>query len=156
MDLSARSAPKSEPDVKGCLSVNFPVCSVCQKLGVYQRLPIKATQCDISSEGEDRPSDTTNGGEWWPDQVDLKAVTIGNMSIDSKHVATECERGRYREITVDSGAGESVVNPDDWPNVDLKPSKGSVSGQRYVGPGGETIDNLGELTVKVRTERRGG
>ena len=55
----------------------------------------------------------------------------------------------YREITVDSGVGESVVNPDEWPNVDLKPSKGSMKGQRYVGPGGEKIDNLGELTVKV-------
>ena len=29
---SARNAPKSEPDVKGCLSVNFSVCSVCRKL----------------------------------------------------------------------------------------------------------------------------
>ena len=25
------------------------------------------------------------------------------------------------------------MNPDDWPNIDLKPSKGSVKGQRYVG-----------------------
>ena len=55
-----------------------------------------------------------------------------------------------------TGAGESFVNPDDWPNIDLKPSKGSVKGQRYVGPGGEKIDNLGELTVKVRTEQYGG
>ena len=58
-----------------------------------------------------------------PDEVDLNAVTMGNMTIDSKPVATDDERGRYREITVDSGAGESVVNPDDWPNVDLKPSR---------------------------------
>ena len=27
------------------------------------------------------------------------------------------------------------MNPDEWPNVDLQPSKGSVKGQRYVGPG---------------------
>ena len=88
--------------------------------------------------------------------MDLNAVTIDNMTIDSKPVATDGERGRYREITVDSGAGETVVNPHDWPNVDLKPSKSSVKGQRYVGPGGEKIDNLGDLTVKVRTERHGG
>ena len=31
-----------------------------------------------------------------------------------------------------------------------------MKGQRYVCPGGEKIDNLGELTVKVRTERHGG
>ena len=87
--------------------------------------------------------------------MDLNAVTIGNMSIDSKPVATDGERGRYREITVDFGAGESVVNPDDWPNADLKPSKASVKGQRYVGLGGVQMDNLGDLTVKVRTERHG-
>ena len=80
--------------------------------------------------------------------MELNAVTIGNMSTDSKLVETDGRRGRYREITVDSGAAESVVNPDDWPNVGLKPSKGSVKGQRYVGPG--NLDNLGEITVKVR------
>ena len=69
---------------------------------------MKAPQYDISSEGEDRPSDSSSDGEWWPDEVDLNAVTIGNMSIDSKPVATEGERGRYREIAVDSGAGKSV------------------------------------------------
>ena len=42
IDPWARNALKSEPDVKGCLSVNFPVCSVCQKPLVYQRLPMKA------------------------------------------------------------------------------------------------------------------
>ena len=139
VDPWARNAPKSVPSVKSRLSVNFLVCSVCQKLGVYQHLPIQAPRYDISSEGEGRhdevpvevpPSDHSNDGEWWPDEVDLNTVTISNMSLDSKLVETDGKRGRYREITVDSGAGESVVNPDDWPNVDLKPSKGSVKGQR--------------------------
>ena len=142
MDPWLRNTPKSVPDVKGCLSVNFPVCSVCQKLGVYQRLPVKAPQYDISSSGEDRPSDNSNDGEWWPDEVDLNAVTLGNMTIDSKPVARDGERGRYREITVDSGARESVVNPHDWPHVDLKTSKGSVKGQRHLGLGGEKMNNL--------------
>ena len=75
--------------------MNFPACSVCQKLEVYQRLPVKASQYDISSEGEDRPSDNSNDGEWWPDEVDMNAVTIGNMSINSKPVAADGERGRY-------------------------------------------------------------
>ena len=114
-------------------------------------LPITALQCDISSEGEGRPdevpievapSDNSNDGEWWPDEMDLNTVTIGNMSIHSKFVETGGKRGRYRDITVDSGAGESVVNPHEWLNIDLKPSKGSVKGQRYAGPGVEKIDNL--------------
>ena len=133
MEPWARNAPQSEPDEKGCFSMNFPVCSVNQKLGVYQRLPIKASQYDISSGGEDRPSDNSNDGESWPDEVDLNAVTIGNMSIDSKPVATDGKRSRYREVTVDSGTKESIVNPNNWSNVDLKPSKGSVKGQRTRG-----------------------
>ena len=59
---------------------------------------------------------------------------FGNMPIDSKPVATDGERGRYREITVDYGAGESVVNPDEWPNDDLKPSKGLSERTTIRGP----------------------
>ena len=52
------------------------------------------------------------------------------------------KRGRYREITVDSGAGESVVNPGDWPNVDLKPS----TIRRF-----ETVNDTWALEVKRLT-----
>ena len=138
---------------------------MCQKLGVFEHCQLKLTRTSPTGgrglpDGvpiDFGPSDHSNdGGEWWPDEVDLNTVTINNMSIDSKLFETDGKRGRYREITVDSGAGESVVNPDDWPNVDLKPSMGSVNGQRYVGLGGEKIDNRRELTVKVCTERHGG
>ena len=95
VDLWARTAPKSVPSVKSCLSVNFPVCSVCQKLGVYQQLPTKAPQYDFSTEGEGRPDEIpvvvapsahSDDEEWWADEVDLNTVTISNMSIDSKPV----------------------------------------------------------------------
>ena len=131
------------------------VWTTAGKSCLHQKPP-KIDDLSHTIQREGRQSDNSNDGEWWPDEVDLNVVTSGKMSIDSKPVATEGERGRYREITVDSGAGESVVYPDDWATVDLKPSKGSVKGQRHVGPGGETMDNLGELTVKVRTERHGG
>ena len=128
MDSWARNVPKSVPDVKGCFSVKFPVCSVCRNAAVYQRLSIKAPQYDISSEGEETDRTTTPiDGEWWLDEVDLNAVTICNMSIDSKPGETDGKRGRYREITVDSGAGESVVNTDEWSIVDLTPSKEGLS-----------------------------
>ena len=42
----------------------------------------------------------------------------------------------FGEITVDSGAGESVINPRDLPDVALEPSAGSRRGQVYLGPGG--------------------
>ena len=62
--------------------------------------------------------------------MELNTVTISNMSIDNNLVETDGKRGRYREITLDSGVGESAVDPHDWPNVDLKPSKGLPKGQR--------------------------
>ena len=124
MDPWARNTPKSEPDVKRLPLSELPCLFSVPEAG---SVPTSANEKrhDISSEG-DRPSDHSNDEEWDPDEVDQNAVTLGNMSIDSKPVATDGERGRYREITVDSGAGDSVVNPDDWPNIDLKQSKGSV------------------------------
>ena len=95
MDPCAQNAPKSVSRAKGCLSVNVPVCSLCQKLGVPTSAHESATG-DISSEGEDRPSDNSTDGEWWLDEVDLNAATIGNMSIDSKPVETDGRRGQYR------------------------------------------------------------
>ena len=239
VDPGARNAPKSVPNVKKLSLSEFPVCSACQKLGVYRHLPMKAQPYFLlpnkraggkKSDGrrvwhfvdrERRPRkrrdpegrsvwhvtynhDAAGSDVWlqawvfvfvrttvatvhqtghkkksafrsacseagsmtspvkekadltkfqlnllrvttpmmessWPDEVDLSTVTICNKSMDSEPVETDGKRGRYREITVDSGAGESLVNPDEWPNVDLKPSKGSVKGQRYVAPGGEKI-----------------
>ena len=52
--------------------------------------------------------------------MELNAVTIGNMSIDRETVSTDGRRGRYREITVDSGAGVSVVNPDVSETLEVK------------------------------------
>ena len=49
-----------------------------------------------------------------------------------------------------------MINPLDLPGIPLEPSAGSKRGQRYVGPGGERIDNLGELSVDLQTEHRGG
>ena len=60
--------------------------------------------------------------------------------------------GRYGTLTVGSGTGESFVNTAEWP----RPSKGSLKEQRHVGPGGEKLDRLGNLTVKVSTEQHGG
>ena len=114
----AQNAQRSASRTKGYLSVNFLTCSVCQKLGVYnQHLPTAAFQDDIPSEGECRPHEVpievAPCKEWLPEEVELNTVMISNMFIDRKPVETDGKRGRYREITIDCGAGESVVNPDE-------------------------------------------
>ena len=58
------------------------------------------------------PIEVAPGEVWLLDEVELYAVTISNVSIDSKLVETDGKRGRYREITFDSGEGKSVENPD--------------------------------------------
>ena len=64
--------------------------------------------------------------------------------------AVTTDEGDEMEITVDSGAGASVINPRDLPGVPLRPSAGSQRGQRYVGPGGEVIANMGQLEPSFR------
>ena len=76
----------------------MPVLCV-KKLGLYiQQLPMTASPCDISSEGEGQPDEipeeaapnsNSNDEEWWPNEVDL------NAAIDSKPVETDGRRGRY-------------------------------------------------------------
>ena len=87
--------PKSRSSAKVCLSVNFSICSVCQKLGVYkprfanEQLP---PHYDIPGEGECRhdevPIEIAPCEVWLLDEVELKTVTFSNMSIDSKLVET--------------------------------------------------------------------
>ena len=127
--------------------MNFPVCLFVSEIGRLR--PTFANSIEGECRPGEKPIEVAPSEERLPDEIELNTVTISNMSIDSKSVETD-------GITVDSGAGESVVNPDEWPSVDLKPSKGSVKGQRYVGPGGEKINNLRELTVTERTARHGG
>ena len=88
---------------------------------MYQHLLSQASQYHTSREGGGRsdeipvdvaPSDHSSDEEWCTDEVDLKTVTITKMSIDSKHFGTDGKRGRYREITIDSGSRKPVVNPD--------------------------------------------
>ena len=55
---------------------------------------------------------------------------------------------RY-DITIDSGAGQSAINPADVPEYALQPSEGQAKGQHFVGAGGERLPNLGQKTVPL-------
>ena len=81
------------------------------------------------------------------DAVELLAM--GDMEVDSYR------EGDRMEITVDSGAGESVANPLSMPLYPVVPSAGSKRGQKYRGPGGEVIPNTGEQRVAVKVASGG-
>ena len=70
-----------------------------------------------------------------------------NMSVPEQEGLKE-----FKEITVDSGAGESVADPEDFPGHLVSASPGSLMGQKFVGPGGEKIPNQGQFTPKMVTE----
>ena len=78
------------------------------------------------------------------DLVELMA--LGDQEMQTYH------DGDRMDITVDSGAGESVANPLSLPDFPMLPSAGSKRGQRYRGPGGEVIPNTGEQKLAVKLE----
>ena len=53
---------------------------------------------------------------------------------------------------MDSGAGATVANPDDFPGCVVTDSPGSLAGQLFVGAGNENIANEGQFRVPYRLE----
>jgi len=85
------------------------------------------------------------------DVTELNAVDLDlNSLTPEQNGFTE-----MAEITVDSGATESVTHPKDMPNSVVEPSPGSCAGQMYVGPGGEKIPNIGQVKKQVMLEHGG-
>ena len=66
--------------------------------------------------------------------------------------AVKEEDGDSLWITVDSGASENVISERMAPQFEVKPSKGSRGGVKYVTANGSLMNNKGENDVKVRTK----
>ena len=65
------------------------------------------------------------------EETELYAVDVSSMTIGVSDRQDDGDRrGQPFELTVDSGAGESVVDPAHWPNATLAPSEGSKRGQK--------------------------
>ena len=77
-----------------------------------------------------------------------EALELNSLEINTVN-AQEYE---LVEMTVDSGAGEPVCNPDHFPGVTLVDSPGSIAGQKYVGPSGEEIPNEGQFSTSLLLE----
>ena len=59
---------------------------------------------------------------------------------------------RY-DLTIDSGAGESVAPKSMIGNHPILPSAGSIAGQKFVGPGGEIYYNQGKASLDMINEK---
>ena len=80
-----------------------------------------------------------------PLEVDLCAVER------LEGVARPVGRRLPHGITVDSGAGQSVMSPDAVPEYALQPSSGQAKGQQFIGAGGERMPNMGEKRIPLMT-----
>jgi len=63
----------------------------------------------------------------------------------------ESDNDEYIDMTVDSGASDTVANRDIAPNCEVVPSEGSRKGVKYVAAAGKTIPNEGEKRVRTET-----
>ena len=78
--------------------------------------------------------------------MDLCGFIVEPISVNSTETSSS---GRSFDITVDSGAGKSVMPPDAAPDYALQTSAGQLEGQHFVGAGGDRIKNLGQKVVPL-------
>ena len=57
-------------------------------------------------------------------------------------------------VTVDSGACDSVIDPEDVPGYEVRETKASRSGEAFASATGETIPNLGEIELPFQTREQ--
>ena len=65
---------------------------------------------------------------------------------------------RGPDIAIDSGAAVPVANPRDFPGCKVEESEGSIAGQKFIEPGGQTMPNEGQFRpgVVLETGDEGG
>ena len=59
--------------------------------------------------------------------------------------------GRYISMAVDSGACDSVIDPEDVPEYPPVETKASIGGLAYASATGDEIPNLGEIKLPFST-----
>ena len=105
-------------------------CSICRKDGVYDRHERKML-CHQSYAYDGMPEILNRSPI--PSIVDLCPVSVDDALVG---------RRLSYDITVDSGAGKSVMNPDAIPEYPVQESPGQAQGQYFFGAGGERLPNL--------------
>ena len=98
--------------------------------------------CDLSGNGQ-----TSTRG---PDEVLHELSNLEEvMKLSEEHM-------EYLDVTVDSGATDSVMDKSKVPSCPVRPSEGSRRGVNYVAAAGKVIPNEGEKRLRVITEEGHG
>ena len=131
---------------------------MCLQAAVYDELDELEEIERAADDDEEDCEDEEQGDECEGYDTDLEVMSCHDGEDEAEEEssgilelnAVSTDGDVEMEITVDSGAGASVINPRDLPGVPLKPSPSSQRGQRYVGPGGEVIANMGQMEPSLR------
>ena len=126
-----------EPEM--CIQRN----SVCSPPGLKRKMPkfVKPKQ----------------NKSWKPKSFDAdKVMELNNFEKEllsfQDRQGKEDDDGEYIEVTVDSGAADSVMHKRMAKNFRVRESEGSKKGVKYVAAAGAVISNEGEKHVCVETE----
>ena len=142
------TAPADPADRTGQLGHRCPLCTQSWSTGLALDVHLRFGHPEVVP---DRAGDAVQGRASERGDVEEKIPGDGNAAVLELNAIREDSDEPF-DITVDSGAGASVINPKDLPGSKLAPSAGSQCGQQYVGPGGEVIPNLGEVVTHVKLE----
>ena len=108
----------------------------------------KDSDVDIILEWES--SDAEEDDDFHGPAMDLCGFVVESILLNSAETSSS---GRPFDITVDSGAGKSVMPPDAAPDYELQTSAGQLEGQHFVGAGG---DSSCRPSSRLRRKRRHG
>ena len=80
----------------------------------------------------------------------LKTDRLGavNGAAETAHLEAKWRR---LEVAVDSGACDSVINPDDLPDHPVRETVASMNGEQYASATGDPIPNMGEISALMLT-----
>ena len=74
------------------------------------------------------------------------------IDINAFDAAVDLSKYDPLDLTVDSGDGDAVANPKDFPECTVNESLGSLSRQVYMGHGGERLPNKGPIKPAMLIE----
>jgi len=86
------------------------------------------------------------------DEVELNVMDVDSSGDVTMEHGSKKMRKIPKGILVDSGAGASVADGDQFPEFMREESAGSRRGQQFLGPGSERIPNRGQKKVSVMTQ----
>ena len=116
---------------------------------------MKPGELSATSPGYQTNKNTKNKHRnWRPLNLFEKATTAESAKILSPFIASKQDENGYTAVTsvMDSGASESVAPAAMCPGYPIRPSAGSLAGQKYLSASDDLIPNLGEQLLQVVTE----